>query len=123
MHGIMGWAWGVATAVCAGAMMFGLGACKKSSARPEADGARTFATYCARCHGADGRGGLPLWDGGPSPRNFHDGAFQASRSDGDLTTTVRDGKPPGMPAFGAVLTPEELAAVVRHVRTLKEEGR
>jgi cytochrome c oxidase cbb3-type subunit 3 len=125
MHDTMGWVFRAAiTTMLVGGAVGGVG-CTRSEARSGPDGARVFATYCARCHGTEGRGGLPLWDGGPAPRNFHDPTFHAARTEEQLRTTVHDGKPPGMPPFGAVLSPEEIAAVVRHVRTLRgaEEGR
>jgi mono/diheme cytochrome c family protein len=98
-------------------------ACKKSGAatEPSAEGAALFASTCARCHGADGVGGLPLWEGGPSPRNFHDHGFHASHSDADLKRIVREGKPPGMPPFSTILTEAQIDSVVAHVRSLDPE--
>jgi len=71
---------------------------------------------CARCHGAEGTGGPPLASG-QAPRNFHDAAFQASRSDDDLRATIRGGKPPGMPSFAAVFSDRELDLLVAQIRS------
>lgn len=96
-----------------------LPACQRSDAsqqRAARDGRALFESACARCHGAEGTGGLPVSDGGPSPRNFRDRAFQASRSDDELKRTVVEGKGAAMPAFGRTFDEAQLAALVAHVR-------
>lgn len=80
-----------------------------------------FTNTCARCHGADGAGGLPLWEAGPSPQNFHDHAFQASRTDDQLKQIIKNGKGTGMPAFGPLLNDEQIAQLVVHIRSLDGE--
>lgn len=93
--------------------------CKKSSADVSpAEAQELFASACARCHGVSGKGGPPVWEGGPAPRDFTDHEFQAARSDGELLHVVRSGKVPGMPAFGGTLTNAQLVALVGHVRSL-----
>jgi mono/diheme cytochrome c family protein len=76
-----------------------------------------FTTACSRCHGPEGRGGLPISEGGPSPRNFHDHAFQTARTDDQIKQTIVNGKPPGMPPFGALFTEVQLTSLVAFVRT------
>lgn len=56
--------------------------------------------------------------GGPRPRDFHDHAFHASRTDAQLLATVRGGTGTGMPAFAGTLSDAQISAAVRHVRTL-----
>lgn len=90
--------------------------CKSPAASEE--GPRLFASACARCHGSDGAGGLPLFDGGPSPRNFHDRAFQRERTDEQLKQTIVDGKGVGMPPFRSIFTDVQLVALVTYVRSL-----
>lgn len=92
--------------------------CQKSQAATDAEGRTLFANACARCHGVDGAGGLPLFEGGPSPRNFRDHAFHAERTDEQIRTTIVNGKSSGMPPFGATFTEAQLAALVAHVRSL-----
>lgn len=92
--------------------------CKKSEAAPDGRGRALFLTACARCHGPEGAGGLPLFDGGPSPRNFRDRAFHAERTDEQIRLTIVNGKGTGMPPFGPTFKDEELAALVAHVRSL-----
>ncbi len=71
---------------------------------------------CAKCHGSDGKGGVPAAEGANPPRNFCDASFQASRSDEDLKQVIRKGKG-GMPAFGNLFSDAELLALVHKIRT------
>lgn len=92
--------------------------CTKSEAAVSPQEGRTlFATACARCHGPEGNGGLPLYDGGPSPRNFHDHGFHRERTDEQLKLTIQNGKGTGMPPFGTTFTDAQLSALVSHVRS------
>jgi mono/diheme cytochrome c family protein len=86
-------------------------------------GEDTFRNVCAKCHGAEGRGGVPLTPDGPKPRDLTDAAWQATRSDADLAAVIRDGKPP-MPAFASLLSPQQIQALIGKIRRLgKEEAR
>lgn len=100
-------------------VLAGIGAvgCKRSEAAP-ADGRELFAGACARCHGADGAGGLALQAGGPTPRNLRDAEFQRSRTDEQIRMTIVNGKGTGMPPFGSTFTDAQLSALVAHVRSL-----
>ncbi len=89
--------------------------CEKKTVDP-AQGQKLFASACARCHGAEGAGGLPLFDGGPSPRNFHDHGFHDSHTDEQIKLTIVNGKGVGMPPFGTTFTDAQLDALVAHVR-------
>jgi mono/diheme cytochrome c family protein len=90
--------------------------CKRSEAATT-ESRELFTNACSRCHGKDGAGGLPVWTGGPSPRNFNDRDFQVSRTDQQLLETIRNGKPPGMPPFGTTFSDVQLAALVAQVRS------
>ena len=108
--------------IVVGAVAFAAGGCKKSQAsESNAESAALFASVCARCHGTDGSGGLPLADGGPAPRNFHDHAFQAARSDADIGRTIKEGKSTGMPPFAGVLTDAQVDQLILHVRGFDPE--
>jgi cytochrome c oxidase cbb3-type subunit III len=95
--------------------------CPKSDAGAAPDGRGLFAATCARCHGESGTGGLPLWEGGPSPRNFHDREFLAGHTDSQLIATIKNGKPPGMPAFGSTFSEPQLHAIVAYIRSFERE--
>lgn len=92
---------------------------------PVTAGADIYAARCASCHGATGGGGVgPQLSDGAVLETFAEPAdmveWVAGGSEAFLEAGVYgdDDKPVngGMPAFGGVLTPEELAAVVAHER-------
>ena len=98
------------------ALLMSASSCKK------AEGAtlqtrELFANTCARCHGVDGAGGMPLWEAGPSPQNFHDHTFQNSRTDEQLKQIIKNGKGTGMPAFGPLLNDDQIAQLVIQIRS------
>ncbi len=84
-----------------------------------ADGATLYGAFCAGCHGADGMGRrLPGLVSFPSIANSD---FLAIAPDALLTKTIEQGRPgrrmPGWLKDGG-LRPEEVKAVVAHVRSL-----
>jgi mono/diheme cytochrome c family protein len=95
--------------------------CEKKAVANSVEGQSLFVSTCARCHGQDGSGGLPLFDGGPAPRNFHDRAFHASHTDEQIKLTIVNGKGVGMPPFGTTFTNTQLEALVAHVRGFDPE--
>jgi mono/diheme cytochrome c family protein len=111
---------GMSKAACFAAVllaaMVSLG-CKKDNHDQRAQGKALFGSMCARCHGDDGAGGMPAYDGGPAPRNFTDHEFHTKRVDAELRQTIINGKGLGMPAFGTTFTSEQLDALVAHVRS------
>ena len=99
----------------------GVGACSRSAPaaeRIEIDAAGLFAQACAKCHAADGTGGLPMVANGPRPADLTSAAWQASRSDADLAAAIRSGRG-AMPPFQDVLTAEQITALGAYVRALK----
>ena len=93
--------------------------CHRAEKNAPPSTAEVYASTCARCHGASGKGGLAL-GGMPPPRDFTDSAFQASRSDTQLKEAIRSGKPPGMPAFGTILDDAQLTGLVAQIRSFKK---
>ena len=94
----------------------------KRSEAQVAEGRELFTNACSRCHGAEGTGGLPLWDGGPSPPSFRNHAFQVAHPPDVIRQTIVQGKPPGMPPFGTTFSDAQLAAIIGHVRSLDLEA-
>jgi len=75
-------------------------------------GSQQYAATCARCHAADGSGSLK----GPAIATL---PKTIARSDEELMRIVRDGVPgKGMPGVEAI-GDENIAAVVRYLRTLQ----
>jgi mono/diheme cytochrome c family protein len=83
------------------------------------DAVALFERACARCHGTDGSGGLPMaaGGGGPRPIDLRTADWQASRSDTEVYAAIRDGRG-AMPPFADVLNPDEIAALTTYVRQL-----
>jgi mono/diheme cytochrome c family protein len=81
------------------------------------DAAQIYARACARCHALDGSGGLPMAPGGPRPTDFRDSAWQASRSDAQISSAIQHGFG-AMPPFGELLKPAEIEALTVHLRGL-----
>jgi mono/diheme cytochrome c family protein len=72
-------------------------------------GQAVYEANCARCHGADGGGGVgPQLSDGTVVEEFPDAA--------DEVAVVADGKG-GMPSFDGDLSPEEIDQVVEYTRT------
>ena len=88
-----------------------------ADAASTAEGATVFAQNCARCHGASGAGVANNF-----PNLAHNEALGGGRP-GDVISMVLGGFPPwhpnqsAMPAFGATLSDQQIAAVTNYVRT------
>ncbi len=89
-------------------------------------GTRVYVQRCAVCHGPDGKGSGPAAPSMfPRPRDFSSGIFKYKSTpagepptDEDFLRTIRGGLPASaMPYFKDLLSAEELAAVVRLVKS------
>jgi mono/diheme cytochrome c family protein len=94
---------------------------------PDLDAASDRQLYdgaCANCHGVDGTGLERSLVGFEEPLpDFSDCDFAAREPDADWIAVAHEGGPVRgfsemMPAFRGALTPEQLARVMRYVRTL-----
>lgn len=90
----------------------------------ELDGGALYARHCAACHGASGQGdgwnaaNLPV-----RPTAHADAALMSERPDDTLFDGIAAGgyvldRSARMPGFGGLLTPEQIRALVSHIRTL-----
>ncbi|MBI2525160.1 MAG: cytochrome c [Candidatus Rokubacteria bacterium] len=83
---------------------------------------RLYLTYCASCHGADGRGSWRATLLLIQPGNLADPRIIDNLSDEYLHELIRRGGAeigkPGMPAFGFHLSEEQVQELVRQLRTL-----
>jgi cytochrome c oxidase cbb3-type subunit III len=76
----------------------------------------TFVSRCASCHGLDGRGGEHAPD-------IVSSSSVRSRSDQSLFDVISGGLPrAGMPAFGQLLRPAEIHALVGYLRDRGKSG-
>jgi mono/diheme cytochrome c family protein len=100
-----------------GSALLATPACKGSGPDdPRAEAKALFDSACGKCHGSDGRGGVPSAEGLAAPRNFADASFQASRTDAELREAIVRGKGQ-MPPFGKVFDEPQLAQLVIHIRS------
>jgi kynurenine formamidase/mono/diheme cytochrome c family protein len=81
----------------------------------DAAAAKLFDSNCAICHGHDGRGAVKL----PNLPDFSQSEFQDSRTDGLLISSVARGRN-SMPAFGEVLSQNQIRGLVRVVRHFRK---
>lgn len=87
------------------------------------DAAAIFKAKCSTCHGPDGHGDGPLSASlKPKPRNYHDKAYMATRTDEQLYESIYNGKS-AMPAWGKtkILTEDQIRALVQYVRGLSQQ--
>jgi Cytochrome c, mono- and diheme variants len=77
-----------------------------------ATGAKLFVAYnCVDCHGADGSGAM-----GPS---LADGRWHFGGSPSEVFESIYQGRPEGMPAWGSILSPDQVWVLVTYVRSLQ----
>ena len=90
----------------------------------DTSGARLYARLCAGCHGTGGAGDGPNARFLPVPPAVHASrAAMSTRTDDRLYDAIAGGgellgRNARMPAFGATLTPAQIRALVRQIRTL-----
>ncbi len=96
---------------------------------PPTPAEEVFATHCATCHGATGKGDGPasylLF---PKPRDFTSGVYrfkstydQAPPTKADVERNIRNGiARTAMPAFNSILSDGEIASLIDYVLALNE---
>ncbi|HVO80033.1 MAG TPA: cytochrome c [Terriglobales bacterium] len=82
-----------------------------------ADGAADFKAKCAMCHGADGKGDTAM--GKKFGLKDLGSAEVQKMSDAELNGTITNGKDK-MPKYEGKLTKEQIADLVKYIRTLKK---
>jgi len=95
-----------------------------SSSPVDSNGAALYTRFCSGCHGAEGKGDGPNARSLPVPPARHASSeAMSARPDDSLYDTVAGGgaimnRSPRMPAYGTTLSPPQIRALVRHIRTL-----
>ena len=77
------------------------------------DGKTLYDTKCSQCHGKGGIAKPP----GKGSKNFNDPEFQSAWTDESIARITTEGKGK-MPGYRSRLSPEQIRAVVAHVKTL-----
>jgi hypothetical protein len=88
-------------------------------------GKQVFTTNCIGCHGlnGDGKGPANRFVANPAPRNFTDASQQLYFSDGELYDAILFGVDgTAMPAWGDVLTVNDIWDVTNFIRTIPNGG-
>lgn len=82
--------------------------------KPQADieaGKELYASHCAACHGAEGKGGI-----GP---DLTSSDYKYGRTMEAVLESIRNGRPAGMPAFGNQLAAADSESLAAFVLSLK----
>ena len=74
-------------------------------------GKKLYGTLCVACHGESAKGGV-----GP---DLTLSKYKYGKSRLDLTKTIAEGRPGGMPAFSSQIDKEQVEGLVEFVLTLK----
>jgi len=98
--------------------MLAVGAAGALRAQQPSDAASTYAKVCASCHGAKGSPSATMAHSMGIP-DFAGGAI-ATVPDSVLKGVITNGKGRMMPSYKTRFTPEQIAALVAYIRTLKQ---
>lgn len=80
-----------------------------------ATGAKLFVAYnCMDCHGADGSGAM-----GPS---LADGRWHFGGEPGEIFESIYAGRPDGMPAWGALISADQVWMLATYVKSLEKNA-
>jgi cytochrome c oxidase cbb3-type subunit 3 len=74
------------------------------------EGKKEYAARCAACHGPDGKGGI-----GP---DLSAKSYKFGKTAPEVTKSIVEGRPGGMPGFKNELSQEKLEGVVQYVLSL-----
>ena len=84
-----------------------------------------YMSLCSSCHGESGKADGPAGQAlNPKPRNFTDTAWQKKTSDHRIATVIKNGGASVglsamMAAWGAILSDDEIKAIVGKIRSFK----
>ena len=85
----------------------------EGNAAAVATGGKLFVAYnCIDCHGADGSGAM-----GPS---LADGRWHFGGTAAEVYESIYQGRPDGMPAWGSLLSSDQIWTLVTYVRSLEK---
>jgi cytochrome c oxidase cbb3-type subunit 3 len=83
---------------------------EQRTARLVGEGKALFPTHCASCHGANAKGGI-----GPDLTSKQ---FKYGRTAPDVTRSIVEGRPGGMPAFQGQLSKDQIEGLAQYVLSL-----
>lgn len=104
-------------------LLLGVGGCERQVAGGRTDGAELFDVACARCHGDRGKP-MPHMASQLGVKDLSAAAFHDRVTDEDIRARIaRGSENRRMPAFEGALTAEQIDALVRHVRGLRQASK
>lgn len=84
-----------------------------AAAKKNINGAYIFTEKCSMCHGANGKGYAAI-----KTPDFTDPKWQAAHPDSELMNAIKNGvKGTAMVSFEGKLSPQEMAAVLKYIRS------
>ncbi|MCA9646042.1 MAG: cytochrome c [Polyangiaceae bacterium] len=92
--------------------------CRHKEKTPVERGQGIFIRTCAGCHGTDGRGGTTRTGFATPPKDLTDPALHSRLGRDGIKHTIEVGNG-DMPAFGALMAPEDIDALVAYIESIK----
>jgi cytochrome c oxidase cbb3-type subunit 3 len=86
-------------------------AAPRTPAADAAKGKQLYAANCAACHGENAKGSV-----GP---DLTASAYKYGKSKADISRSISEGRPGGMPAFGSQYNQEQIEALAEYLLSLK----
>ena len=102
---------------------------KRGDAQNAAEGKKLYASYCATCHGDNGRGdGVAARSLPVKPQDHTNGAVMSQMTDQALADVILKGggavgKSAFMPAWGSSLNERQVRDIIAYIRTLAPQAR
>ena len=112
----------IAMLIVAPVILFSAALVRAADKGDAAKGKESFQTYCAACHGPEGKGdGAAAAALDPKPRNLTDAAFMSTQSDDRIYQVIKEGGAsvglsPMMAAWGGTLSEQDIWNVIAFIR-------
>ena len=112
----------IAMLIVAPVILFSTALVRAADKGDAAKGKESFQTYCAACHGPEGKGdGAAAAALDPKPRNLTDAAFMSTQSDDRIYKVISEGGAsvglsPMMAAWGGTLSEQDIWNVIAFIR-------
>jgi high-affinity iron transporter len=90
----------------------------RPAAAQAADGAALYKQNCRTCHGATGAPSQRMAGLYPALKSFADSTTLAGISVDSIVTILKKGQGKDMKSFADKMTPDQMAAIARYVKTL-----
>jgi mono/diheme cytochrome c family protein len=103
-------------------LSFGLGPSNAAAQAPPPDGAALYRQNCRTCHGLKGVPPQRMVAIYPTLKSLADSAYLRGRSADSIAAVMRRGAGRDMKSFADRLSPAEIAAIAKFVKTLANDS-